>query len=139
MVNIAYLSRRISTTAIAAVALYGIQADALAADRSGVVFSGLSPGGIPVEFILFALLLSLVALFPSRSGTTAAVGALAVIAYKLAFSPFDEGPGWNGLLAHIGHEWVELGNLLALMLGFTLLTKHFERSQAPAAMRRYLS
>ena len=41
-------------------------------------------------------------------------------------------------IAHLGHEWVLLANLLGLLLGFALLSKHFEASRVPAVLPRYL-
>ena len=37
-----------------------------------------------------------------------------------------------GLVAHFAREWVLLTNLLGLLLGFALLSKHFEASKVPA-------
>jgi Na+/H+ antiporter NhaD/arsenite permease-like protein len=36
------------------------------------------------------------------------------------------------------HEWVILTNLLGLLLGFALLSNHFEKSHIPAVLPRYL-
>ena len=44
----------------------------------------------------------------------------------------------GGFLAHLAHEWVLLANLLGLLLGFALLSKHFESSRVPAVLPRYL-
>ncbi|MCK7502377.1 MAG: hypothetical protein MZW92_80315 [Comamonadaceae bacterium] len=38
----------------------------------------------------------------------------------------------------MGHEWVMLVNLLGLLLGFALLSRHFEESHVPEALPRYL-
>jgi Na+/H+ antiporter NhaD/arsenite permease-like protein len=35
------------------------------------------------------------------------------------------------LLAHLGDEWVIIANLFGLLLGFALLSKHFEASRVP--------
>jgi len=57
---------------------------------------------------------------------------LAIISlFKIAFSPFTEGAGVSGWLDHFGHEWVLLANLFGLLLGFALLSKHFEASRIP--------
>ena len=53
-------------------------------------------------------------------------------------SPFAEGAGVAGLVAHLGHEWVLLANLFGLLLGFALLSKHFEASNVPAWLPRLL-
>src|SRR6185312_13203120 len=48
------------------------------------------------------------------------------------------GAGVAGLIAHLGHEWVLLANLLGLLLGFALLSKHFEDSKVPARLPHFL-
>ena len=94
--------------------------------------------GIPVDFILFALTLLGVALFHHHTLRVALVGLLVITLYKLAFTGFQGGPGVAGLVAHLGHEWVTITNLFGLLLGFALLAKHFEQSQVPAILPRYL-
>ena len=44
----------------------------------------------------------------------------------------------DGLALHLIHEWVILANLLLLLVGFALLSKHFEESRLPALLPRYL-
>src|SRR6059058_2671133 len=44
----------------------------------------------------------------------------------------------TGFLEHLGHEWVLLTNLLGLLLGFALLSKHFEASRVPEWLPRFL-
>ena len=94
--------------------------------------------GIPVDFILFAFTLLGVALFHHHTLRVAVVGVLGITAYKLAFSGFRGVPGVEGLLALLGHEWVTLANLFGLLLGFALLSKHFEESRLPALLPRFL-
>ena len=94
--------------------------------------------GIPVDFILFALTLLGVALFHHYTLRVAVVGVLGITAYKLVFSGFRGVPGVEGLLALLGHEWVTLANLFGLLLGFALLSKHFEESRLPALLPRFL-
>ena len=38
----------------------------------------------------------------------------------------------------MAHEWVILGNLFLLLIGFALLSRHFEESQLPDVMPEYL-
>src|SRR5262249_4935670 len=90
-------------------------------------------GQIPVDFILFALTLIGVALFHHRTFTVAGLGLLVIVAYRLAFTSFEDGRGVAGLVGHFGHEWVGLANLFLLLLGFAVLSRHFEMSQAPEA------
>ena len=94
--------------------------------------------GIPVDFILFALTLLGVALFHRHTLRVAVSGLLVITLYKLAFTGFLGVPGLAGLATHLRHEWVTLANLFGLLLGFALLAKHFEQSQVPAVLPRYL-
>ena len=90
------------------------------------------------EFLLFAATLLGVALFHRHTLAVALTGLAAIIAYKLAFTGFKGGAGLPGLAAHLLHEWVILANLLGLLLGFALLSNHFERSRVPQALPRFL-
>jgi Na+/H+ antiporter NhaD/arsenite permease-like protein len=81
----------------------------------------------------------LIAFAPLNTMRTAIGGAIVISLYKIAFSPFEEGAGLAGLAGHFTHEWVALGNLLAMLLGFSLLAKHFEKSQVPLAMRNFMA
>jgi Na+/H+ antiporter NhaD/arsenite permease-like protein len=94
---------------------------------------------IPIEFILFGAALLLVALSPRFATPVALTAAVAVTVYKTVFGRLREGLGLHGLVAHFHHEQIGLINLLALLLGFALLAKHFEHSKAPLAIRRYLA
>jgi Na+/H+ antiporter NhaD/arsenite permease-like protein len=94
--------------------------------------------GIPLEFILFALTLLGVALYHHRTLEVALTGLVVISLYKIAFTGFHEGNGLNGWLAHLGHEWVVLANLLGLLLGFALLARHFEDSGVPRVLPRFL-
>ena len=90
--------------------------------------------GIPVDFILFALTLLGVALFHHKTLQVALSGLAAVIVYKLVFTGFKHGAGMAGLGHHMAHEWVTLGNLFLLLMGFALLSRHFEESRIPDEM-----
>ena len=94
--------------------------------------------GAPVEFALFAMTLVGVALFHDSTLRVASIGLVVVIAYRLVFTGFKAGPGVEGLVHHLGHEWVTLANLLGLLLGFALLSKHFEESGIPEALPKFL-
>jgi Na+/H+ antiporter NhaD/arsenite permease-like protein len=94
--------------------------------------------GIPVDFILFALTLAGIALFHHYTLPIALVGLVVISIFKIVFSPFAEGPGIAGWVAHLGEEWVLLANLLGLLLGFALLSKHFEASRIPDWLPRFL-
>jgi uncharacterized membrane protein len=86
---------------------------------------------IPIDFILFALTLLSVALFHRHTLHVALVGLAAITSYKLAFTGFKFGTGLPGLIGHMTHEIVLLANLLLLLMGFALLSQHFEESQLP--------
>jgi Na+/H+ antiporter NhaD/arsenite permease-like protein len=95
--------------------------------------------GIPFDFVLFALTLAGVALFHAHVLKIAVSGLIVITLYKLLFSPFATGAGVAGLAAHLGHEWVIIANLFALLVGFALLANHFEQSHVPAILPRYLA
>ena len=90
--------------------------------------------GIPVDFILFALTLLGVALFHHKTLQVALAGLAAIIVYKLIFTGFKHGAGLAGLGHHMAHEWVTLANLFLLLMGFALLSRHFEESRVPDKM-----
>jgi Na+/H+ antiporter NhaD/arsenite permease-like protein len=90
--------------------------------------------GIPVDFILFALTLLGVALFHHHTLPVALTGLAAIIVYKLVFTGFKYGVGFGGLGHHMAHEWVTLANLFLLLMGFALLSRHFEESRIPDEM-----
>ena len=121
---------------LAAALLMASPLPALAADATP--FGGPRIGPVPVEFILFALVLGGVAMLHLHALKIAIGGALTIAVYKLLFSPFKTGAGLGGLGLHLGHEWVMLANLLLLLMGFALLAKHFEDSGVPAVLPRFL-
>jgi Na+/H+ antiporter NhaD/arsenite permease-like protein len=94
--------------------------------------------GIPVDFILFGLTLLGVALFHRHTLAIALAGLAAITAYKLAFTGFKTGTGLAGLGLHMTHEWVILTNLFLLLMGFALLSRHFEKSGIPDEMPAFL-
>jgi Na+/H+ antiporter NhaD/arsenite permease-like protein len=87
--------------------------------------------GISFDVVLFALTLLGIALF-HRHTLPIALAVLAVItAYKLIFTGFKDGAGLVGLGLHLGHEFSLLSNLFLLLMGFALLSRHFEESAIP--------
>jgi Na+/H+ antiporter NhaD/arsenite permease-like protein len=90
--------------------------------------------GIPLEFVLFACTLLGVALLHSRALEVAATGLAAITAFKLATVGFHGMPGIGGLLTHLGNEWSVLANLFLLLMGFALLSRHFEESRLPGRL-----
>jgi len=94
--------------------------------------------GIPMELIFFALTLLGVALFHKHTFNVALAGLAGITLYKLVFTGFKTGTGISGLLAHFGHEWVILLNLFALLMGFAILARHFEKSHVPVILPKHL-
>ena len=94
--------------------------------------------GVPMDFVLFGLTLAGVALFHRHVLWVALTGLAVITLYKLGFTGFKEGAGLSGLGRHLLHEWVILTNLLGLLLGFALLSNHFEESKIPAVLPHFL-
>ncbi|MGZ5236421.1 MAG: citrate transporter, partial [Caldimonas sp.] len=94
---------------------------------------------MPIEFILFAVVLAGVALFHRHTMRIAVGGAIAIALYKILLSPFKTGAGVPGFILHLHNEWVILVNLLLLLLGFALLADQFSKSQVPAALPNFLA
>jgi Na+/H+ antiporter NhaD/arsenite permease-like protein len=111
---------------------------ALRAALAVAIAGGLWAGGIPAEFVLFALTLAGVALLHRHNLQVALAGLAVLTLYKLGFAGFRSGTGLSGLAQHLAHEWVILANLFALLLGFALLAKQFEESRLPLVLPRFL-
>jgi Na+/H+ antiporter NhaD/arsenite permease-like protein len=94
--------------------------------------------GIPVDFILFGLTLIGVAIFHHRTLQVALGGLAVIIFYKLLFTGFKTGAGLGGLALHMQHEAVILTNLFLLLMGFAILSRHFENSRVPDEMPAFL-
>jgi len=93
---------------------------------------------IPVEFLLFGATLVGVAVLHRHTLAIALLGLAAITAYKVLFGDFYGAPGAMGLIFHLDAEWVILVNLFALLVGFALLSRHFELSQLPKVLPRIL-
>jgi Na+/H+ antiporter NhaD/arsenite permease-like protein len=94
--------------------------------------------GVPIDFILFGLTLLGVAVFHHKTLEVAMAGLAAVTLYKLLFTGFRLGEGFTGLVLQLHHEWVILANLFLLLMGFAILSRHFENSRVPDAMPAFL-
>ena len=105
---------------------------------AGMIAIGAVDIGAPIEFALFAMTLVGVALFHHSTLYVALTGLAVVTLYKLVFAGFKTGTGVGGLVLHMEHEWVILTNLFGLLMGFALLSKHFEESRIPAELPKYL-
>lgn len=88
--------------------------------------------GIRVEFFLFALTLCGIALFHDHTLDAGLTGLTSIVLLKyLTAADFS--------FAH--HLWEEapiLLNLLGLLLGFAVLARHFEQSEIPEILPRFL-
>lgn len=105
---------------------------------AGIIAIAAVTYGAPIEFALFAMTLAGVALFHHQTLYVALTGLAVVTLYKLFFTGFKTGTGVVGLVHHLEHEWVILTNLFGLLMGFALLSKHFEESRIPAELPRFL-
>jgi Na+/H+ antiporter NhaD/arsenite permease-like protein len=94
--------------------------------------------GIPIDFILFAITLAGVAILHRHTLRVALTGLAVIVLYKVTIARFKTGPGIEGLIGHLGHEWVTLTNLLLLLVGFALLSRHFEKSRIPVVLPKFL-
>jgi Na+/H+ antiporter NhaD/arsenite permease-like protein len=121
---------------LAALAILSLLSGPAAA--AGTAFAGPRIGPVPVEFVLFTLVLLGVALFHHFTLRIAVGGAIVIALYKILVSPFKTGAGVLGFASHVSHEWVILANLLLLLLGFALLANLFEKSEIPAMLPRFL-
>ena len=92
---------------------------------------------VPLEFMLFGVTLLGVALFHRHALAVSLIGLAAVSIYKVVVTGFAEGTGLPGFGQHLMHEAVTLGNLLALLTGFALLSRHFEKSRIPLLLPKY--
>ena len=125
------MSRAVSRAVFTALVLSGVATPVLAGEPVMVA-------GIPLDFVLFALTLLGVALFHGHTLYVGLTGMATITAYKLLFTGFKAGDGMAGLAAHFGHEWVILANLFCLLMGFAILSRHFEKSHVPVILPKYL-
>ena len=126
---------------LAAAAILGVLLVSPAAAASTTVGSPAQPVylfGVAVDFILFGLTLIGVAIFHHKTLQVALAGLAAIVLYKLVFTGFKTGAGLAGLGAHFAHEWVILANLFLLLMGFAILSRHFENSRVPDEMPAFL-
>lgn len=106
-------------------------AGALAGAAVLVAFLGGPAGelvGVPVEFLLFGLMLLGVAALHDHALEVSLAGLAAVLLYETLVTQYPTGRGLEALAAHAAHEWVIITNLLLLLIGFEVLSNQFERS-----------
>ena len=68
--------------------------------------SGPAIGPVPIEFILFGLVLAGVALFHAHTLRIALGGAIVIALYKIVFSPFKTGAGLPGFGSHLSDSQI---------------------------------
>ena len=73
----------------------------LPATASAAAFTGPSVGPIPVEFIIFALVLAGVGLFHHHTFKIGVTGATVLAIYKILFSPFVAGAAVCGFISYL--------------------------------------
>ena len=96
-------------------------------------------GPVPVDFILFACVLAGVAVFNEHSLRVSLIGVVVISFYKIFIAGFAATDGGlSGYIGHLGNEWVLLTNLFFLLIGFALLSNHFEQSHIPKALPHFL-
>jgi Na+/H+ antiporter NhaD/arsenite permease-like protein len=110
-----------------------VAASLLAAAALVIAVAPAGPGaaylfGIPVEFILFGLMLVGVALLHEHALGVSLTGLAVILGYEALVTSFPTGEGAAAFAAHVEHEWVIVTNLLLLLVGFELLSNQFERS-----------
>ncbi|MFY9154089.1 MAG: SLC13 family permease [Prolixibacteraceae bacterium] len=104
--------------------------------------------GLRPEFLLFGLTLLGVALFHRYTLWVAVIGLMSILAFKFLFDPAFNLP--EHLFGHVSMtdqfihknmrvgEWSVLLNLFGLLIGFSLLSKHFEESRIPEFLPNFL-
>jgi Na+/H+ antiporter NhaD/arsenite permease-like protein len=95
-------------------------------------------GPVPLDFILFACVLLGIAILHHYTFQVAVSGLTLIVLYKALVTGTPHGAGFAGVAAVFGHEWVTLANLFCLLMGFALLSKHFEDSHVPEVLPRFL-
>src|SRR5919109_1803559 len=133
------MADRALAAAFPAVLLAAFLASPLAAaEAAPIAIEPIEIWAVPIDFILFGMTLIGIALFHHHTLAIALAGLAAITGYKLIFTGFKFGAGWAGLALHMQHEWVILANLFLLLMGFALLSRHFEESRIPDEMPAFL-
>jgi hypothetical protein len=95
-------------------------------------------GPVPVDFLLFGLTLLGVALLPSPHAARRLDRPRGDRRLEDRLLTLSRRARRRRLRRSRRHEWVLLANLLGLLVGFALLSKHFEASAVPAWLPRLL-
>lgn len=87
--------------------------------------------GVPVEFFLFGAMLLGVAFAKKHTLWVSLIGFAVILAFQTLFGAYPTGRGLAALETHAAHEWVTIANLFLLLVGFEILSHHFEESNVP--------
>jgi Na+/H+ antiporter NhaD/arsenite permease-like protein len=79
-----------------------------------------------------------IALFHHHTLVVGLSGLTTIVLYKILHTGFGAVPGAAGFVAHLHQEWVILANLFCLLMGFALLSRHFEKSHLPVVLPKFL-
>lgn len=132
--------RQAASPALSLLGVWGVGTAIGAAVAACSVHFGADTLGVPFEYLLFVGTLAGITLKHALALPIAATGLVSVASYKMfAGMGFTVG-GLAGqtLAAKFGHEWIILGDLLGLLVGFGLLADHFERSGLPERIPKLL-
>ena len=94
--------------------------------------------GVPIDFILFGLTLLGVAIFHHHTMRVALSGLVHDLDLQDGFHRLQDRRRPAGFFFHAAHEWVILTNLFCLLMGFALLSRHFEKSHVPVVLPKFL-
>jgi Na+/H+ antiporter NhaD/arsenite permease-like protein len=107
-----------------------------------------SIGHVRVEFIIFGLILIVVAFLNKQTFWVALTGLTVLLVFKCIFDPgfhfMEHVFGQNAMYDQIMHknlrqgEWGIILNLMGLLLGFAILAKMFEESGVPEILPKFL-
>jgi Na+/H+ antiporter NhaD/arsenite permease-like protein len=107
-----------------------------------------SIGPVRIEFIIFALILTGVAIFNKQTFWVAVIGLTVLLVFKFSFDPgfhmirhlFGTTPFGQQIMHKSLRqgEWGIFLNLAGLLFGFAILAKIFEESGVPDVLPRYL-
>ena len=105
---------------------------------AAIIAGACAVAGVPLEFVLFGLTLAGVALFHHHTLQVALTGLAAITLYKLGFTGFKTGRGprraRRAPAARVDHPHQPARPAARLRL----LSNHFEESQVPAVLPRFL-
>ncbi|HLA35275.1 MAG TPA: citrate transporter [Rhodocyclaceae bacterium] len=93
---------------------------------------------LPIDFLLFSLMLLGIVLFSKYSLSVALSGFAAITLHRIFADGVNGGMGLSGWIEHVGSIWVTSANLLGLLTGCAVLTRHVEKSRLPLKLLPHL-